>query len=161
VSVYNLLTCWGKRRNQPLSSVRYKHCKTDTTFAMFCTRFIHTVATLYSAAQITALRIGSLQIKRVTIFKWSMILHCTKAENRCVRKIRIKIIYVLNVSSGIWKSSCFLNWHAAQIHCFLYDHCAYLPKRFITDRSRRQTGSPVTSGRVKQNKFRLSIKKKE
>jgi len=32
----------------------------DTTFAVFCTRFIHTAATVFSVAHVTALKIGSL-----------------------------------------------------------------------------------------------------
>jgi hypothetical protein len=32
----------------------------DAIFAAFCTRFIHTAATLFSVAHVTALKIGSL-----------------------------------------------------------------------------------------------------
>jgi hypothetical protein len=49
---------------EPREKLTSKHSEVralqDTTSAVFCTRFIHTAATLFSVAHVTALKIGSL-----------------------------------------------------------------------------------------------------
>jgi hypothetical protein len=54
----------------------------DTIFAMFCTRFIQTAATLFSVAQVTALKIGSLQMEsQFWKFKTDFTLHTGRKTN--------------------------------------------------------------------------------
>jgi hypothetical protein len=84
------------RQERKLTS---EHCEVctlqDTIFATFCTRFIQTAATLFSVAQVTAPKIGSLQIREVSFLILRLISYYKKAENICYLVSTWKGIYLI------------------------------------------------------------------